>query len=664
MAADSITTTSARLRGKVRSNSQATEYSFEYGATTSYGDWTPDAYAGSGYDLNQVASEVEGLAPGTTYHYRLVAENNAGETKGADRTVHDRVAPRGAVDRADRRPGGSATGLRQDGGRRARGHRAREGAGRRLGDAGAGRRDAARGDVRHSPGRRLRCTSAGCRGNTQTGRFGGGMFTLRQPAKRLRARGRVPARRALRVLARAGTRRARGGSVASASRVRRVRKLWGRDSGGRFPDARPSQPGHRARHPLADRRPLRRHAHSRHAGRRRRARLPPPPHGGGARRARVPRTGAPTVAPWSVGTLAHRGPLRPQDDRAQVAEGVGGRAHLGGLERARTSRPKSYVLEMLPYPSGEPHIGHLKNYSVGDAIAHFRRRTRRQRAAPDGLRRLRPAGREPRDQDRPASARVDRGVDRGSSGSQFRALGHLDRLDARVRHPRARVLPLDPVDLPAPVRARPRLPQGGRGQVVPQRPDRAGERAGDRRPLRALRHAGRGPPARAVVLQDHRLRRPPARRPRDGRVAAARRDDAAELDRPLGGRRGGLPLRGARDRLPRLHDAAGHAVRRDLLRHGARAPGRAAAERLAGGARVREPRAHRVGRGARRRGPREDRRAARPHRHQPGQRRGDPDVRRRLRADGVRHRRDHGGARARRARLRVRRRSSASRSGA
>jgi leucyl-tRNA synthetase len=38
-------------------------------------------------------------------------------------------------------------------------------------------------------------------------------------------------------------------------------------------------------------------------------------------------------------------------------------------------RPKAYVLEMLPYPSGEPHIGHLKTYSVGDAVAHFRRRT-------------------------------------------------------------------------------------------------------------------------------------------------------------------------------------------------------------------------------------------------------------------------------------------------
>jgi leucyl-tRNA synthetase len=38
------------------------------------------------------------------------------------------------------------------------------------------------------------------------------------------------------------------------------------------------------------------------------------------------------------------------------------------------SKPKAYVLEMLPYPSGNPHVGHLKCYAVGDAVAHFRRR--------------------------------------------------------------------------------------------------------------------------------------------------------------------------------------------------------------------------------------------------------------------------------------------------
>jgi leucyl-tRNA synthetase len=50
-----------------------------------------------------------------------------------------------------------------------------------------------------------------------------------------------------------------------------------------------------------------------------------------------------------------------------------------GARRSGTAAPddaeKAYVLEMLPYPSGEPHIGHLKNYALGDAIAHFRRRT-------------------------------------------------------------------------------------------------------------------------------------------------------------------------------------------------------------------------------------------------------------------------------------------------
>jgi leucyl-tRNA synthetase len=45
---------------------------------------------------------------------------------------------------------------------------------------------------------------------------------------------------------------------------------------------------------------------------------------------------------------------------------------------------KSYVLEMLPYPSGEPHIGHLKNYSLGDAIAHFHRRIGRRVLHPMG----------------------------------------------------------------------------------------------------------------------------------------------------------------------------------------------------------------------------------------------------------------------------------------
>jgi leucyl-tRNA synthetase len=44
------------------------------------------------------------------------------------------------------------------------------------------------------------------------------------------------------------------------------------------------------------------------------------------------------------------------------------------VSNAPSDQPSAYVLEMLPYPSGEPHIGHLKNYAIGDAIAHFKRR--------------------------------------------------------------------------------------------------------------------------------------------------------------------------------------------------------------------------------------------------------------------------------------------------
>jgi len=56
------------------------------------------------------------------------------------------------------------------------------------------------------------------------------------------------------------------------------------------------------------------------------------------------------------------------------AEGPRGEAR-GAPGRAGEQARSTYVLEMLPYPSGEPHIGHLKVYSVGDAIAHYHRRT-------------------------------------------------------------------------------------------------------------------------------------------------------------------------------------------------------------------------------------------------------------------------------------------------
>jgi len=55
-----------------------------------------------------------------------------------------------------------------------------------------------------------------------------------------------------------------------------------------------------------------------------------------------------------------------------------------GEPGADPEREHSYVLEMLPYPSGELHMGHVRNYMLGEIVTHFRRR--------NGMAVLRPMG--------------------------------------------------------------------------------------------------------------------------------------------------------------------------------------------------------------------------------------------------------------------------------
>jgi subtilisin family serine protease len=92
----------ATLNAKVNPEGSEATYQFEYGKTTSYGTKVPvpAASAGSGTSAVEVSKAISGLSESTTYHYRVVASNEAGTTNGADKTFTTLKAPKAVADTA------------------------------------------------------------------------------------------------------------------------------------------------------------------------------------------------------------------------------------------------------------------------------------------------------------------------------------------------------------------------------------------------------------------------------------------------------------------------------------------------------------------------------------------------------------------------------------
>src|SRR6266542_682232 len=88
LAADQLTTNSARLRGQVnpRSSGLPTAAWFEWGTDTNYGNLIGIQDVGQGPSVSNLNVVLDGLMGGRTYHYRLVATNAFGAVYGADQT--------------------------------------------------------------------------------------------------------------------------------------------------------------------------------------------------------------------------------------------------------------------------------------------------------------------------------------------------------------------------------------------------------------------------------------------------------------------------------------------------------------------------------------------------------------------------------------------------
>ena len=86
---------SATVHGSVDTGGLDSTYHFEYGKSSTYGSMSRTVHLAAASSALNVAAFLKALKPGTTYHYRIVASNSAGTSRGADRTF--KTAPRVSV---------------------------------------------------------------------------------------------------------------------------------------------------------------------------------------------------------------------------------------------------------------------------------------------------------------------------------------------------------------------------------------------------------------------------------------------------------------------------------------------------------------------------------------------------------------------------------------
>ncbi|MEA2333152.1 MAG: hypothetical protein QOH58_3290 [Thermoleophilaceae bacterium] len=274
--AESVTSSSALLKGSVDPNGRGTDYVFEYGPTAAYGAKTSSTSVGGGDSAKNVAKTITGLQPGTTYHFRISATNSKGTTRSSDRSFTTLPPPPPGTPDPDPAPDpepdpdpdpGTDPGSDEQSDPDSGGDDSEDSRGLISGEEEAETADepelgssvvVAPGEgtlLVRRPGRStfvalafgselpvgtevdardgtLALTSALPSGKTQTGRFGGGRFVIRQGSRGyvdLHLRGDACPRPVAR------SKHAKSSVVASAARKPRSgRRLWGKDDGGRF----------------------------------------------------------------------------------------------------------------------------------------------------------------------------------------------------------------------------------------------------------------------------------------------------------------------------------------------------------------------------------------------------------------------------------------------